>query len=88
MAHSQTLLKRHYFRLPVKTLHLTVSHLQAAGPTQLSLFQDPEQSAQEERAERVVDAVRERYGYGSLVRASSLLPGATAIQRADLIGGH
>ena len=88
MAHSQTLLKRHYFRLPVKSLHLTVSHLQAAGPTQLSLFQDPEQSAQEERAERVVDAVRERYGYGSLVRASSLLPGATAIQRSALIGGH
>lgn len=83
MAHSQTLLKRHYFRLPVKSLHLTVSHLQAAGPTQLS-----EQSAQEERAERVVDAVRERYGYGSLVRASSLLPGATAIQRSALIGGH
>ncbi|BBL26933.1 hypothetical protein LDE01_02300 [Lactobacillus delbrueckii subsp. delbrueckii] len=36
----------------------------------------------------MVDKLRKKYGFASVVRASSLLPGATAIARSRLVGGH
>ena len=40
------------------------------------------------RFDYTVDSIRRRYGFTSLVKASSLLPGGTAIKRANLVGGH
>ena len=38
--------------------------------------------------DRTVDSLRKKYGFSSVVKASSLLPGATAIRRSKLVGGH
>lgn len=35
-----------------------------------------------------IDQIRKRFGYKALVRASSLTPGGTAIERSGLVGGH
>ncbi|CAD5902952.1 hypothetical protein [Carnobacterium maltaromaticum] len=36
----------------------------------------------------IVDRVRGKYGFSSIVHASSLIEGATAIKRSSLVGGH
>ncbi|EGD26966.1 nucleotidyltransferase [Lactobacillus delbrueckii subsp. lactis DSM 20072] len=36
----------------------------------------------------MVDKLRKKYGFASVVRASRLLSGATAIARSCLVGGH
>ncbi len=43
----------------------------------------------EQKLDEIVDTVRAKYGFASLVHASSLTSGATAIKRnSTLIGGH
>ncbi|KRM85261.1 Nucleotidyltransferase DNA polymerase for DNA repair [Lactobacillus hominis DSM 23910 = CRBIP 24.179] len=55
---------------------------------QLSLFSSVESQIKQFKFDRIVDSVRHNYGFTSLVKASSLLPGATAIERSNLVGGH
>jgi len=54
----------------------------------MDLFSDPEKMVQEEKLDYLCDKIRNRYGFKALVHASSLLPGATAISRRTIIGGH
>ncbi|HCO05355.1 MAG TPA: hypothetical protein DIT17_05320 [Enterococcus faecalis] len=54
----------------------------------MDLFSDPEKMVQEEKLDHLCDKIRNRYGLKALVHASSLLPGATAISRRTIIGGH
>lgn len=54
----------------------------------MDLFSDPEKMVQEEKLDYLCDKIRNRYGFKALVHTSSLLPGATAISRSSIIGGH
>ncbi|MGM8139408.1 hypothetical protein [Enterococcus italicus] len=54
----------------------------------MDLFPDPEKMVQEKKLDYLCDKIRNRYGFKALVHASSLLPGATAISRSSLVGGH
>lgn len=82
------LLKKHYLPQPVRSIGISAGKLRPKNYQQLSLFEDVEEVKEQEALDKAVDKIRERYGFGSLVHASSLLPGATAIKRAGLIGGH
>lgn len=55
---------------------------------QLSFFTSPQKQIKQFKFDKIVDQIRHQYGFTSLVKASSLLPGATAIQRSSLVGGH
>ena len=55
---------------------------------QFSIFRDPEQEIKLRALDHTVDKLRKKYGFSSVIKASSLLPGATAVQRSQLIGGH
>ena len=56
---------------------------------QLDLFKKVENQVNEQKLDEIVDTVRAKYGFGSLVHASSLMIGATAIKRnSTLFGGH
>ena len=55
---------------------------------QLNLFIQPEQQLKNNQIGHVIDEIHDRFGFTSLVKASSLLPGGTAINRASLTGGH
>lgn len=55
---------------------------------QLSLLTPVDSQIKQFNFDRTIDKIRHTYGFTSLVKASSLLPGATAIQRANLVGGH
>ena len=55
---------------PLRSIGVRASGLVAAGePVQLSLLRDETRRDKRERLDRAVDAVRERYGYGSVQRA-------------------
>nr|WP_260485277.1 excinuclease ABC subunit A [Listeria booriae] len=56
--------------------------------TQLNLFEDAVQTIYQEQLERTIDHIRNRYGFKSMMHASSLLDGATALSRSTMIGGH
>lgn len=55
---------------------------------QLNLFIQPEQQLKNNQIGHVIDEIHDCFGFTSLVKASSLLPGGTAINRASLTGGH
>ncbi|MFX4111871.1 DNA helicase UvrA, partial [Enterococcus faecalis] len=36
----------------------------------------------------LIDKIRQKFGFKALIHASSLLDGATAVNRSGLVGGH
>lgn len=55
---------------------------------QLNLFEDVERTLNQEQLDITVDKIRQRYGFKSLMHASSLLTGATGLKRSEMVGGH
>ncbi|EEJ72782.1 hypothetical protein FC57_GL000009 [Lactobacillus ultunensis DSM 16047] len=51
-------------------------------------MESPELQIKRYKLDHVVDRVRKKYGFSALVKASSLIQGATAIERSNLVGGH
>ncbi len=82
------LFTKYYDGQAVRNIGITYSHLTYTSHIQLDLFEDPSQQIANEKLDLLVDRIREKYGFQSLVHASSLLEGATAINRSSLIGGH
>ncbi len=80
---------RDYYRgEPVRTIAISCGKIKEKGGLQLSLFEDPLRTIQNERLDHTIDKVRERYGFTSLIHASSMLPGGTAVKRSTFVGGH
>ncbi|MFL2077150.1 hypothetical protein ACEN3W_10125 [Marinilactibacillus psychrotolerans] len=73
---------------PVRVVNVTFGKIQPRQPLQLSLFEDADLILRRRELDKAVDNIRSRFGYSSLLHASSLLPGAMAKQRAQLLGGH
>lgn len=55
---------------------------------QLDLFSEPEEQINQDKLNDLYDKIRDKYGFRSLVHASSLLDSATAISRSTKVGGH
>ncbi|MER2110032.1 MAG: Y-family DNA polymerase [Desemzia incerta] len=72
----------------VRSIGITYSKLTYTSDIQLDLFEDPSKQITNEKLDLLVDKIRDKYGFQSLVHASSLMDGATAINRSSLIGGH
>lgn len=82
------LFRRKWRGQAVRRLGVTYSNLSPAGCQQLTFFLPPAEQIKQQKRDQVVDKLRKKYGFASVVRASSLLPGATAIARSRLVGGH
>lgn len=82
------LFTKYYDGQAVRNIGITYSNLTYTSHIQLDLFEDPSQQIANEKLDLLVDRIRDKYGFQSLVHASSLLEGATAINRSSLIGGH
>ncbi|ALV20780.1 Y-family DNA polymerase [Carnobacterium antarcticum] len=74
--------------MAVRSIGISYSKLTYTSNIQLDLFEDPTQQIANEKLDLLVDKIRDKYGFQSLVHASSLLEGATAINRSSLVGGH
>lgn len=72
----------------VRHIGVTYSDLIPKIGLQLSLFEEAETLAKKEKLEAVSDLIRDKFGFVSLVRASSALESGRSIKRAGLVGGH
>ncbi|WP_314067446.1 Y-family DNA polymerase [uncultured Vagococcus sp.] len=86
--HCLDIFRENYENYTVRHISISYSKLVHHTNTQLDLFQDPVKQISKENVDNVVDIVRSKFGFRSLVHSSSLLDGATAINRSSLVGGH
>ena len=80
--------RSNYTNQPVRQISIRCGKIDYKRELQLNLFEAPEKTIHNEELETVVDKIREKYGFTSLVHASSLTKGGTAISRSGLVGGH
>ena len=74
--------------LPIRRLGLSFEGLCDAGAVGYDIFSDPEALEREQKRERTVMAVQERFGNNSLLRGYSLTSDGTLRERNGMIGGH
>lgn len=79
---------RHYKRQDVRNIGINCSKLTFTNTLQLDLFQEPEEQINDFKVDFVVDTIRKKYGFKSIVHAHSYMPGSRAIVRSTLVGGH
>ncbi|MDF7639602.1 Y-family DNA polymerase [Lactobacillus sp. ESL0791] len=82
------LFRKNWHGEAVRALGVDYSSLVSAKEQQLTFFADPEQQIKRQNLTLTIDQIRQKYGFTHLVKASSLLKGATAIKRSNLVGGH
>lgn len=82
------LFRAHWQGEPLRNLSVTYGDLVVESGQQLNLFDSLHLQLQRWQQDRTIDHLRHRYGFKTVVKASSLLNGGTAIQRAGLVGGH
>jgi Nucleotidyltransferase/DNA polymerase involved in DNA repair len=86
--HCFELFERYYQGQAIRQVSLSYSKLLYTNQRQLSLFEEPEKQLAKERLDHVIDLIRERYGFTSIIHATSKLDGARSIARSHLISGH
>lgn len=72
----------------VRTISVSYGRLTGDKSQQLTFFTSPEEQLKKRNLDYTVDHLRRHYGFAAAIKASSLLPGATALERASLVGGH
>lgn len=79
------LFNKHWNGLPVRKVGVTLDDLVSDATYQLTLFEDRERKLQLAYS---LDAIKERYGNASIMRAVSLTAAGQAKDRSRKIGGH
>lgn len=72
----------------MRHIGVTYSDLVYESGDQLNLFEDPTDQEKRIKIDKAMDLIREKYGFVSIVRASSTLESGRSIKRAGLVGGH
>lgn len=79
---------RYYDYLPIRKVSITCGGLTTKTGVQLNLFEEYQDIKQENKMNATIDEIKNKFGKNSLIKASSLLPDSTAIERNSKIGGH
>ena len=82
------LFDKYYTGEPVRSLAVSYSKLESNQSIQLNLFDEPTTVLNDRILDQTIDVIRKRFGFDAIIHASSLLEGATAIERSHLVGGH
>lgn len=82
------LFNKYYEGQEVRHVGVTYSKLFYTDSLQLDLFSEPQKQIDKENLDKIIDLIRQKYGFTSIVHASSLLDGARSIKRSKLVGGH
>lgn len=72
----------------MRHIGVTYSDLVYNGGDQLDLFEDPGELEKRIKIDKAMDLIRNKYGFVSIVRASSMLESGRSVKRAGLVGGH
>ena len=86
--HCLFLFRKYYTGQVVRHVGITYSKLIYTSSIQLDLFADAEDQIKQIKLDKIIDKIREKYGFTSIVHANSKLDGARAIARSKLVGGH
>lgn len=86
--HMFRLFRKYYEPYPVRVVNVAFNNVAPKQDHQLNLFESLEDVLKDARLKETIDLVRQKYGYTSLLHASSLLRNGMAIQRSKLLGGH
>ena len=79
---------KYYDNLPIRKVSITLGGLANDDGIQLNLFEEYEEVVSKDKTDQVSDAIKEKFGANSLLKASSLLQDSTAITRNKKIKGH
>jgi len=79
---------RYYEDLPIRKVSISCGGLKDKEGIQLNIFDKVEELNKLEKVNQAIDEIKTKYGKNSLIKASSLLPDSTAIERNKKIGGH
>lgn len=79
---------RHYKYQDIRNVGVNCSKLVFSNALQLDLFANPDEQVRDLKVDYVVDTIRKKYGFKSIIHANSLLEGGRAIARSSLVGGH
>lgn len=79
---------KYYKYQDIRNIGVNCSKLTYTSGLQLNLFEEPEDQVNQAKVDYVVDVIRKKYGFKSIVHAHSLLEGGRAIDRSSLVGGH
>lgn len=82
---AKVLFYKHWDRLPVRRVSVSLSELVDSDTYQISLFDNKEQ---QRAVDKVMDDIKDRFGEISILRASSLTSAGQAREREQRIGGH
>jgi DNA polymerase V len=82
------LFRKNWRHQEVRQVGITYSKLVYHQNIQLDLFSQADKQIQAVELDHLIDTIRSKYGYTSLVHANSIKPGGTSISRSTLIGGH
>lgn len=88
VGHFLTLFWKYYENEAVRQVELSCGGIVKKIGLQLNLFENPIQTVNQEQLDITIDKIRQRYGFKSMMHASSLSTGATGIKRSEMIGGH
>ena len=82
------LFRKNWHGETVRALGVNCSRLEPDICQQLTFFVPASEQIKKRTINITIDRIRKKYGFTSLVKASSLAKGATAIRRSSLVGGH
>ncbi len=84
----ELLFDRYYGGQPIRKVGVSVGVLVDKKNIQLDLFDSLEEVELQEKKDKMVDLITNKFGKNSLVRASALLDDSTIMERNKKIGGH
>lgn len=88
VGHFLTLFWKYYDNEAVRQVELSCGGITRKAGLQLNLFENAEKTINQEQLDATIDKIRQRYGFRSMMHASSLLTGATGLKRSEMVGGH
>ena len=78
----------HYKYQDIRNVGVNCSKLVYSNALQLDLFEDPDEQVKDLKIDYVVDTIRKKFGFKSIVHANSIMEGGRALARSSLVGGH
>ncbi|MBC1481545.1 MULTISPECIES: Y-family DNA polymerase [Listeria] len=88
VAHFINLFWKYYENEAVRQVEMNCGGIVKKIGLQLNLFENPIQTVNQEQLDITIDKIRARYGFKSMMHASSLLTGSTGLKRSRMVGGH
>lgn len=86
--HVISLFRRQYTTGVVRTIGVGFNRLTQEHQTVFTLFDNVKELEKQENLEKVIDSIRDRFGYLAVQRGTFLMEGSRVQARSKLIGGH